>query len=213
VERAVLALSAKSVKFQKCETDLVTKAKWHLEANGGFIPILETPDGTMINESAVLMQFACDYSKEGLKLWPHEAAPAGDLAANIKTGKHKLAMIAFDKLMMGPFWGAYMQKFADAEKLDAIKANLPLVEAFFKEHLNGADYIGGAEPMMVDIHCFVMVERLCYLENSVWHEGWSKLDVKTTCPTVCAFVERMSKHPALASHVVVPQAFHDQIKL
>jgi hypothetical protein len=46
----------------------------------------------MINESAIIMQFACDYAAEkGLKLWPHEASP-GDLSAGIKTGKHKLEM-------------------------------------------------------------------------------------------------------------------------
>jgi len=85
-------MSAKDIPFQKCETDLQKKAQWHLDFNGGFIPILETPKGEMINESGVLMDFACTYAEgKGLKLWPHEAAP-GDLAASVKTGKHKLLM-------------------------------------------------------------------------------------------------------------------------
>jgi len=45
--------------------DLNNKAQWHLDFNGGFIPILESPDGTMVNETEVLLQFAYDYSEKG----------------------------------------------------------------------------------------------------------------------------------------------------
>jgi len=63
-----------------------------LDFNGGFIPILESPAGTMINESGFISEFATSFagSNQGLKLWPHEAAPLGDIAANIETGQHKL---------------------------------------------------------------------------------------------------------------------------
>lgn len=106
-----------------------------------------------------------------------------------------------------------MLKFQDDEKNQILKENIAKSEAFFIEHLNGKDFLGGDSPMMLDIHCFVMVERLCLLENSVWHEGWAKLDVKATCPTICAYVERFRKHPAFANHVAIPEAFHGQIKL
>ena len=54
VQRAILALAAKNIPFQMCEMDLEEKAQWHQDANGGLIPILESPDGTLIFESAVI---------------------------------------------------------------------------------------------------------------------------------------------------------------
>ena len=53
-----MAMSAKDIQFQKCSVDLTTKAQWHLDTNGGFVPLLETPDGNIIYESAVIMDFA-----------------------------------------------------------------------------------------------------------------------------------------------------------
>ena len=38
------------------------KAQWHLDINKGMVPVLETPDGTIIIESAVISQFAADYA-------------------------------------------------------------------------------------------------------------------------------------------------------
>ena len=51
-------MGAKDVPFQKCTMDLTNKAQWHLDINGGFIPLLETPDGTILYESAVVADFA-----------------------------------------------------------------------------------------------------------------------------------------------------------
>jgi len=31
------------------------KAAWHLEINGGLVPILETPQGDLIVESSIIM--------------------------------------------------------------------------------------------------------------------------------------------------------------
>jgi len=63
--------------------DLTNKAQWHLDINGGFIPILETPEGTTIHESAVVMDFAASYGgQNGIPVWPHEANP-GTLNASM----------------------------------------------------------------------------------------------------------------------------------
>ena len=126
-------MSAKEIPFQKCETDLETKAQWHLDFNGGFLPILESPDGTMINESSLIMQFACDYAQgKGLSLYPHDSNPS-DLAANIKTGQHRLAMQAFDKFMAPSFWGAFAMKFESEERNQVLIDVFPKLEAWFKE--------------------------------------------------------------------------------
>ena len=71
--------------------DLNQKAKWHVEQNGGYLPVLEAPDGAMVNETALLLQFASDYAgSEGLALTPSENAKPGDAAAHMKTVQMKL---------------------------------------------------------------------------------------------------------------------------
>ena len=87
-QRSTLSLAAKGIKFQKVHMNLGDKAQWHLDFNNGFVPILESPEGTMINESAVISAFASDFAKttDGIKLWPSEGKP-GDVAAAMETGK------------------------------------------------------------------------------------------------------------------------------
>jgi len=85
---------------------LEKKAQWHLDFNGGFLPMLETSAGTMINESGFIAEFANSLAgpDQGLKLWPHETAPLGDVAANMETGQHKLFCQKNDKTILGPFF-------------------------------------------------------------------------------------------------------------
>ena len=45
--------------------DLVDQAPWHRELNGGLVPILETPCGKLIIESAIIMAYA-DESTDGI---------------------------------------------------------------------------------------------------------------------------------------------------
>ena len=105
-------MTAKDIPFQKCEVDLTTKAQWHLDINGGLIPLLETPDGNIIYESAVLMDFANSFGAgNGYTLWPHEASP-GDLTTSMQTGAMKLQMLKFDKLLAS-FWPAFSGKLMD----------------------------------------------------------------------------------------------------
>ena len=94
----MLALTAKDIPFQKCQVDMTNKAQWHIDLNGGTLPVLEAPDGTLIFESAFVMDFANNFGAgNGYALWPHQAAP-GDLNANMQTGAMKLQMLKFDKL-------------------------------------------------------------------------------------------------------------------
>ena len=78
--------------------DLNNKAKWHTDFNGGFIPMLESPDGTLVNETEVLLQFAYDYYtlkpvknwngvEKGLPLWPHEVAGADPMLSCMKSAE------------------------------------------------------------------------------------------------------------------------------
>jgi glutathione S-transferase len=69
-----LSLSARNVKFQRCEINLKDKAKWHMDINGGLVPILELPDGTILLDSKVLMDYANDaYPNQGYSILPEDA--------------------------------------------------------------------------------------------------------------------------------------------
>ena len=58
--RARYTFAAKDVPFQEVMVDMNDKAQWHKDFNGGMVPVLEAPNGTMIPESAIAMQYALD---------------------------------------------------------------------------------------------------------------------------------------------------------
>jgi glutathione S-transferase len=140
-----------------------------LDFNGGFMPVLESPDGTMINESAVIAMFASEYARgKGLPLTPSENAP-GDVAANMKTAQHRLMQLKFDPISLAPIFMALGSKFADEEGSAKLRENLPKLEQFFVDNLNGGNYLSGTDqPMYVDLHCFPMASRLTMIEGSIY---------------------------------------------
>ena len=54
VARARYALVLKKIAFQDVQMDLNQKAQWHLDFNGGMVPVLETPQGDLIKESGII---------------------------------------------------------------------------------------------------------------------------------------------------------------
>jgi glutathione S-transferase len=71
VEKVRMALAARNVTYQSCEMDLEKKTPWHLAINGGLVPILELPDGTLINESKILLDFVEEaYGESGYSTLP-----------------------------------------------------------------------------------------------------------------------------------------------
>jgi glutathione S-transferase len=54
--------------------DLETKADWHVKMNQGFVPFLECPNGKIITDSSVIVNFAIQEAKEkkigGIDLLP-----------------------------------------------------------------------------------------------------------------------------------------------
>jgi len=64
-----LTLAAKGVKYERYEVDLSKKTQWHIDINGGKVPILELTDGTTICESKVIMDYLEDaYPDSGYSL-------------------------------------------------------------------------------------------------------------------------------------------------
>lgn len=175
--------------------------------------MLETPDGTMINESGFISEFinGLQGPDQGLKLWPHECAPLGDIEANMETGKHKLFAQKFDKLTFGPFFGAFLTKFSDEEKNKALKDTIGEMEKMFVKQMNGANWLSGRdEPMYVDISCYVLVERIAEMKGGVFDAFFQSLDFETNYPTIAAFVKRFQAHECFKDHIIGHDEFDRQ---
>ena len=53
VARARFAFACKDMAYQEVFLDLNEKAQWHVDFNGGMIPVLEAPSGELIPESGI----------------------------------------------------------------------------------------------------------------------------------------------------------------
>ena len=74
-EKARLALAAKAIPYESYELDLTKKTKWHIAINEGKVPVLELLDGTIINDSKIIMEFLEEaYPDSGAKTLPTDAA-------------------------------------------------------------------------------------------------------------------------------------------
>jgi len=58
-------MACKGIEFQSCEVDLNEKAQWHLDFNGGSVPVLETPQGTLVPESGIIQSWAQEQNPSG----------------------------------------------------------------------------------------------------------------------------------------------------
>ncbi len=68
--------------------DLQNKAAWHSQLNGGLIPVMEMPNGTLLHESRVMMELANDLGGDnGLALYAKDP---------ITRAKQRLAIESFN---------------------------------------------------------------------------------------------------------------------
>ncbi|CAI2365000.1 unnamed protein product [Moneuplotes crassus] len=73
VQRAILVLAAKKVEYQFVGIDLTAKNDWHCQINGGFVSILETPDGVIVTESLQICDWIeAEFGNQGISLYPEE---------------------------------------------------------------------------------------------------------------------------------------------
>jgi glutathione S-transferase len=77
--RARYSLALKNVPIQEVMICLSNKAPWHVEFNGGSVPVLETPEGVLIKDSGVVMMFAHESSNKGADLVPKDPVKAAEM--------------------------------------------------------------------------------------------------------------------------------------
>ena len=103
--------------------DLGKKTPWHLAINGGLVPVLELPDGTIIHESKIIMDFI------------EEAYPTGDHGYSllpsdpVLRAKMRLAFPLMDTIN-GAWFPIYMKKSYDEELFKKLHEALQKVEDY-----------------------------------------------------------------------------------
>ena len=190
VARARYALAAKKVEFQEYFLDLNDKAPWHLDFNGGFVPILETPAGDLIKESDIIMHFANEQGgKDGLELVPSDP---------IEAAKMRVEMANFGKALDGA-WPLVMKRGEDVEANENFKINtLPKWEALVSKVPEGKWLFGTDEPTWLDLHSAPIWEMFFMMITDPTKEDLNKLvDFKTNAPRWVAYMEKFQAHPLL----------------
>ena len=127
--------------------DLQDKAQWHKDFNNGFIPVLEVPSGDLIPESNIVSDYALQVAgpNQGLKLIPDDP---------VLTAKMRVKMADFDNKVLPLFFGMYLSRYADMEKIDTyVREGVPLVEAMCPEIGSTKWLMGTDELTQLDVHC------------------------------------------------------------
>ena len=195
--RARYAFALKEVPFQHVEMDLNEKAKWHLDFNNGFVPVLETPDGTLIKESAVIAQVAIETNHgKGVDIVPK---------CPIEAAKMRLAMQEYDKFLQ-PFYGVYMCRGEDPEKN---KLLIPTLEAFnnLLEKAGPGKYLLGTEhPTQMDVWYAPFLETLCDWGQSAYANVHDDCEFEKHGALIKSYIELFRAHPLIAPLHMSPAA-------
>ena len=167
VEKARLALAARGVQYQNVELDLNNKRPWHVAANGGTVPLIETTDGTIIIESKIVMEYAQEAYETGYSTLPSDPV------------QKALVRVAINlvEALIPPFYSIYFKKGkVTDEDVEKIREKLQKIEDFYEKNAGESAFAFGTEnPTQFDIHVFPYANRLDSLNGSVFHDIYEKL--------------------------------------
>lgn len=128
VEKARMALAAHNVQYQRVEVDLGKKTKWHIDINGGLVPIYELPDGTIILESKIIMEYAEEaFPTQGYSLLPSDP---------VKRALLRMA-IPMAEAIMSAWFPIMMKRHGTEEDFNNVKDKLQKLEDYIAK--NGSD--------------------------------------------------------------------------
>jgi len=202
VEKVRMALAARNVVYQRCEVDLGKKTPWHIEINGGMVPVWELPDGTILTESKVLMDYVEEaYPDQGYSLLPKDPV----LRAKMRIGTNLV------DALNGAWFPLYMKKSFPAEEFKPIIEKLQKIEDFIKANGNEASpfALGTENPTQLDAHIYTHVERLNMMNGSVWHDGVWVQSGFHNFPLTIKLLEGIRARPEFRGILANPKPWHE----
>jgi len=164
VERVRLALSARAVEFQRCEINLKDKTQWHQGINGGLVPILELPDGTILLDSKILMDYANDaYPNQGYSTLPENP---------VHRAKMRMAVPNVAEAFFTSWTSMLAKRVASEDDMKAFNSKLQNIEDFITKNGNDKSHflMGTPNPTQLDIHTYACLARPYFTKDSVFHE-------------------------------------------
>ncbi|CDW90699.1 UNKNOWN [Stylonychia lemnae] len=186
------------------------KAQWHLDADGGYIPLMELQDGTMIHESRVLMELANDLGNSQNKeqssthLYSKNSIEAAKQRFIIEFASiYEKDLIAFlsSKGQRESFNSHFSQIIVELEEL--------LVE---NKHANQNWILGSQHPSMADIYLLPYFERIVFLKDSPWEDTYYKLDIEQHAPKIIEYVQKFRQLDQFKKHLLQPKAYSKHLQ-
>ena len=196
VEKVRMALAARNVEYQRVHFDLDKKTPWHLGINGGLIPIWELPDGTLINESKILMDYVEDaYPTQGYSMLP---------ADPVVRARMRLGFAVSDAAWMSQF-PLYYSKKTTEEEAKPIKEKIQKIEDFLAANgKEGSPYALGTEnPTQLDVHFYTHFVRFEMMENSAFQEIFDHLKI-SDYPLLMKLTAAIRARPEFRGGVLSP---------
>ena len=81
------------------------------------------------------------------------------------------------------------------------------MENWFIKRIGNGTFLNGTDtPNQLDIHVYVIVERLIMFEHTVY-EGAKKMEVQKNMPVVCKYVENFRNYSVFTEHCITLDAF------
>ena len=198
--RARYAFALKQVPFQSVEMDLDKKAQFHLDANGGFVPLLETTTGEHIKESAIIAQLAIEMHKgKGVELIPEDP---------LEAARMRLMSVKFDG-MLSAFYKVLRTRGLDPE---ANQGLIPLLQTFNKqlEAANGNYLFGTPEPTLLDVNFCPFLEIISDWQHTEFSNIHEEIDYKTNGSLIDGYVAKMRARPDIHPERMRTAAFAAQ---
>ena len=125
--------------------DLSKKTLWHLAINGGTVPVWETPYGSILTESKILMEFVEEaYPTQGYSLLP---------ADPVVRARMRLGINLVDGLL-GAYDQIYLKKSTNEEEVKPLKEKLQKIEDFLATNdKEGTGFaMGTKDHTQLDVH-------------------------------------------------------------
>jgi len=168
------------------------KANWHREFNKGFVPILEVPNGTLIPESGIAVEYALQAGQgQGIELIPQDPVTAALM---------RVKMAKFDPTL-GMMFAPYMTRYADPEAMQKMVNAVQIWESWVAEAGEGKYLMGTDEITLLDIYCGAFWDGLFAQANAeTWSQEFAPYDLKNKFPLWWAYMERIREHPKLKPH-------------
>ncbi len=168
----------KMVKVNLAEKKTEDGGDFWAKNPGGYVPALETDDGTMVTEGPVIVQYIAD--------------KAGKLAPAYGTGDRYKMMTWLNFITselhkgFSPLFNAKVQDESKAVLKDRLKHRLGVVD----KHLASNDFLLGKTFSVADAYLFTVLT-------------WCKrpiiaIDLAKEFPNLAKFAERMAARPAVA---------------